>query len=281
MARNLKFEKNKISYLIGSMKWKPIQKKCNLILVRKKKTEFFFCFFFLFLILKGSAVVGAALFPLFTVSLGRSRLRDLPSILRANGSARERETKQHAHLKPTTPPITPLTDDVQKWDDPKERRSVKRMIIYFIFFFFAGFQLQRMRKWGRESDHALTNELFTQKGHAYRFVRDWPRDIDDGWDRPAKSKSNILLPTHPSTPLSISTSSRAEFAQVLPRKTSQIIFLWIYSSCESIDKLEQKGSQHLVWASTIDVYTGPDVKQTQIERNDAVGKVNYLDCWWS
>ena len=117
------------------MKWKPIQKKCNLILVRKKKTEFFFCFFFLFLILKGSAVVGAALFPLFTVSLGRSRLRDLPSILRANGSARERETKQHAHLKPTTPPITPLTDDVQKWDDPKERRSVKRMIIYFIFFF--------------------------------------------------------------------------------------------------------------------------------------------------
>ena len=117
------------------MKWKPIQKKCNLILVRKKKTEFFFVFFFLFSILKGSAVVGAALFPLFTVSLGRSRLRDLPSILRANGSARERETKQHAHLKPTTPPITPLTDDVQKWDDPKERRSVKRMIIYFIFFF--------------------------------------------------------------------------------------------------------------------------------------------------
>jgi hypothetical protein len=101
-----------------------------------------------------------------------------------------------------------------------------------LFIFFSQVSsFERMRKWGRESDHALTNELFTQKGHAYRFVRDWPRDIDDGWDRPAKSKSNILLPTNPSThppPSSTSTSSRAQFAQVLPRKMSQKVFFFIY-----------------------------------------------------
>lgn len=41
-------------------------------------------------------------------------------------------------LSPPPAPITPLTDDVQKWDDPKERRSVKRNYL----FFFAGFQLR-------------------------------------------------------------------------------------------------------------------------------------------
>lgn len=127
-------------------------------------------------------------------------------------------------LKPTT-----RTYNSPHWRTSKVGRSQgaqERETELFIFFSQVS-SFERMRKWGRESDHALTNELFTQKGHAYRFVRDWPRDIDDGWDRPAKSKSNILLPTNPSThppPSSTSTSSRAQFAQVLPRKMSQKVF---------------------------------------------------------